>query len=172
MTASDKQRAFSLVEVVIAVGVFATAVAVTLSILPAMTRQMATAGDMLTAERIAGNLQVELQRLAANGFDGLAARAPVMAAPLAAGLEFVATRDGLPVQSTQLLPPADLIAAADQYFQIEVWRFNAPPLAYVATGAVLPLYVRVSWPYQNPGAPAPTVLASRSQLTFTVSINR
>lgn len=172
MVAPHKLHAFSLVEVVIAVGVFATAVAVTLSILPAMTRQMADAGDALVAQRIAGNLQVELQRLAASGFDALAAQPPVMAAPLVGGMEFVATRDGLPLHSATYLPPANPIAQSDQYFLIEVWQFNQAPLAYVATSAVLPLYVRVSWPYQNLGSAAPTALSDRRQLTFTISINR
>lgn len=172
MLASKKARGFSLVEVVIAVGVFAVAVATTLSLLPSMTRQMANAGDALAAQRIAGNLRIELQRLAASGFDGLASQAPVMAAPLVNGLEFVATREGLPLHSLAIPPSSNPIATENQYFLVEAWRFNQAPLAFVGSSAVLPLYVRVSWPYQNPGSASPTPLADRAQLTFTVSINR
>ena len=172
MPASKNARGFSLVEVVIAVGVFAVAVATTLSLLPSMTRQMANAGDALAAQRIAGSLRIELQRLAASGFDGLASQAPIMASPLINGLQFVATRDGLPLHSLSYLPPAVPIASGDQYFLIEVWRFNQAPLAFVGSSAVLPLYVRVSWPYLNPGSATPTLLGSRAQLTFTVSIIR
>ncbi len=172
MGAPSKQRAFSLVEVVIAVGVFAVAVATTLGLLPAMTRQMANDGDVLVAQRIAGNLHAELQRLAASGFDALANQAPVMAAPLANGLEFVAARGGLPLHSVNYLPPTEIMALGDQYFLIEVWQFNQAPLAFVGTASVLPLYARVSWPYRNPGSASPAPLADRAQIAFTVAINR
>ena len=120
------------------------------------------------------SLRLELQRLASGNFNGLAAAAPVMAAPLANGLDFAATRDGSRLQSLTYLPPvaSAQVAASAQYFYVEVWRFSQAPLSYDATAAVLPLYVRVSWPYRNPGSATPTALADRSQLTFTIALNR
>jgi hypothetical protein len=170
----DRHSAFSLVEVVIAVGIFAVAVATILALLPALTRPSSEATDSLVAQQQPDNLRIELQRLAGAGFDALATAAPVMAAPLENGLLLVASRDGARLHSSGYLPPsASLrIPPDEQYFAVEVWRFSQPPLAYDAGAAVLPLYVRVSWPYRNPGSGTPTALADRKQVTFTVAINR
>lgn len=174
MFAPGRRAGFSLIEVVIAAGIFAVAVTATLALLPALTRQATDSADALTAQRLPDSLRIELQRLAAENFDGLAVVVPVMAAPLASGLDFAATRDGSRLNSLTYLPPgaSAQIAAADQYFQVEVWRFSQSPLSYDATAAVLPLYVRVSWPYRNPGSATPTAPADRSQLTFTVALSR
>jgi prepilin-type N-terminal cleavage/methylation domain-containing protein len=174
MPAPDKRAGFSLIEVVIAAGIFAVAVTVILALLPSLTRQTADSADTLSAQRLPDNLRVEVQRLATGNFNGLAGAVPVMTVPLISGLAFVASRDGARLHSTVYLPPAAnaVIPADDQYFAVEVWRFNEGTLAYDSTVPVLPLYVRVSWPYRNPGSGMPTALADRSQLTFTVAINR
>lgn len=166
---------FSLVEVVIAVGIFAAAVTVALALLPALARQAGDAGDALTAQRLPDGIRVELQRLAeSGGFDALATRVPVMAAPLTGGLELVAARDGARLHSVGYLPPppGEQLPLAEQYFAIEVWRFAQPPLAYDSAAAVLPLQVRVSWPYRVPTAAGVTTMADRRQLTFAVSLRR
>ncbi|MBI2497848.1 MAG: prepilin-type N-terminal cleavage/methylation domain-containing protein [Opitutae bacterium] len=169
-----RQAGFSLLEVVIAVGVFALAVTAVLALLPMLTRQAAAAADTLAAQQFPDALRVELQRLARADFDALAAAIPVMTAPLENGLPFVATRDGARLHSSgHLPPPVDArIPDAEQYFAIEVWRFNQPPLAYDPGAAVLPLYVRVSGPCRIPGSTAPTALADRHQVTFTLALNR
>ena len=170
-----QRRAFSLVEVIIAVGVFAVAVVVLLALLPSLTREAAETADALVAQSLADSVRVELSRLAASGgFDALANRLPVMAAPLVAGLSLVAAPDGRRLYSTAYLPPpaAAQLPPGDQYFLVEVWRFDQPPLRYDPTAAVLPMYVRVSWPFQNPGSTAATPLSARGQLTFTVALNR
>ncbi len=174
MPAPDKRPGFSLIEVVVAVGIFATAVAVILALLPALARQAGDSADTLTAQRLPDGLRVELQRLAAGNFDGLASAVPVMAAPLDNGLELVANRTGSVLHSAKYLPPNPSlrIAPGDQYFLIEVWRFVRPPLSYDSAAAVLPLYVRVSWPYRNPCGTAASALADRSQLTFTIALAR
>lgn len=170
-----RARGFSLLEVVIAVGVFALSIVVILGMLPALTRSAAEADEALVAQSFPDPVRIELARLAASGgFDALAGRLPVMAAPLADGLSLVAARDGRGVQTSDYLPPAAAgqLPEADRYFLIEVWRFDLPPLRYDPAGAVLPVYVRVSWPYRLPGVADPTPLAVRSQFTFTVSLNR
>ncbi|MDI1337800.1 MAG: prepilin-type N-terminal cleavage/methylation domain-containing protein [Lacunisphaera sp.] len=174
MPAPGKCAGFSLLEVVIAVGIFAVAVTVTLALLPSLTRQAADGADGLSAQCLPDSLRIELQRLASGNFNGLATAAPVMTAPLTNGLDFVATRDGSRLHSSTYLAPAAsaLIPADEQYFAIEVWRFNQGTLGYDANAAILPLYVRVSWPYRNPGSGTPAALADRSQLTFAVAINR
>lgn len=166
---------FSLIEVAIAVGLFAAVVTVALALLPALARRAGDATDALTAQRLPDGIRLELRRLAASGgFDALATRVPVMAAPLAGGLELVAARDGLKVYSTDYLPPAPAgqLPAEEQYFVVEFWRFASSPLAYDSAAAVLPLYVRVSWPYHVPGSAAPVALPDRQQLAFVLSLSR
>lgn len=168
-------RSFSLIEVIIAVGVFAVAVVVILALLPSLSRQAADSADALVAQSLPDSVRVELARLATGGgFDTLANRLPVMAAPLVDGLALVAARDARRLYSADYLPPpvAGQLPQAEQYFLVEVWRFSQPPLRFDPSATVLAVYVRVSWPYWNPGATTATPLASRSQLTFTVSLNR
>lgn len=170
-----RSRAFSLVEVVIAVGIFAGAVAIVLALLPSIGRQAAASGDSLVAQRFPDALGVELRRLATGGgFDALVARAPVASAPLDGGLAFVASRDGARLHSLDYLAPAkaDALPEAEHYFLVEVWRFPSAPLAYDPRGAVLPLMVRVSWPFRALGPTATIALADRSQLTFNTAISR
>lgn len=174
MPTSGQRAGFTLLEAVIAAGIFAVAVTATLGLLPSLIRQTTDSADALTAQRLPDNLQVELQRLAAGNFDGLAATVPVMTAPLTGGLAFVADRYGARLHAVTYQPPVAgaLIPSDDQYFFIEVWRFSQAPLSYDRTAAVLPLYARVSWPYHTPGGLAPTDAAARGELTFTVSLNR
>lgn len=169
-----RRAGFSLIEVVIAVGIFALAVATMLALLPSLTRQTSDTADTLVAQRLPDNLRVELQRLARGNFDALATAIPIMSAPLDNGLRCVASRDGARLHSVTYLPPAAgaQIPEGEQYFAVEVWRFNQQPLAYDATAAILPVYVRVSGPYRNSGSVTPTVLEDRSQFTFTAAINR
>jgi hypothetical protein len=169
-----RSSAFSLIEVVIAVGIFAVAVVTLLALLPSLTRQSTESADALTAQQLPDNLRIELQRLAGADFDALAAAIPVMTSPLDRGLLLVASRDGARLHAVDYRPPdaSAQLARDAQYFAIEVWRFKSAPLAYDAGGAVLPLYARVSGPYRIPGAAAPTTLADRSRFTFTLAINR
>ena len=174
MSTSAKHTGFSLIEVVVAAGIFAVAVTVMLALLPALTRQSVESADALVAQGLPDRLRVELKRLAANDFSGLAGAIPVMGTLLDNGLLFVASRDGSRLHSVGYLPPAtsQLIPQEQRYFAIEAWRFNQGALQFDGTGSVLVVYVRVSWPVSNPGSAAVTPLADRSQLTFTLALNR
>lgn len=167
------RRAFSLVEVVLAIGVFAGAVAVILSLLPALTRQSAVAADTLAAQRLPDALRIELQRLAnTGGFDTLASRIPTMRDVESSGLAFVASRDAARLHARDYLAPAgnEALPVGEQYFLVEVWRFPAPPLAYPVEGAVLPVHVRVEWPYRaTDGTETP---GNRATLAFSLALNR
>jgi hypothetical protein len=161
-------RAFSLIEVIIAVGIFAGAVAVTIGLMAALSRQAADSADGLAAQRLPDALKVELNRLAASGFDNLAGQMPPMAVPLDNGFALVAPRDAAEVEPLGYLQPATgRIPAEAQYYHVECWRFTAEPLRHDTQKAFLALHVRVSWPYRLPGATAPVPLADRSQFTFT-----
>lgn len=168
---------FSLLEVIIAVGIFAGAMTAILTLLPSLARSAADAGDAQAALRLADAIQVELQRVAqAGGFDPLAAQIPVMALPLPEGFSLVASRDGARVHSRAYHPPAagERVPEPEQYFLIEAWRFAQAPLSYDAAAPWLALQVRITWPYRNPGAAGlpPTALADREQATCTVGIRR
>jgi len=166
---------FSLVEVIMAVGIFATAVAVMLALLPALTRQAASSADTLTALQLPDALRVELQRMAtAGGFDALAGQTKPMTVPLPDTLTLVASRDATRVQALNYLPPSagEQIGEAERFFLVEVWSFSQAPLAFDSSGAVLALHLRVSWPYRFPGSTAPTSLADREQVTFNLALNR
>ena len=168
-------RGFSLIEVVIAVGIFAVAVSVMLALLPSLTRQAAGSADTLTALRLPDVIRTELQRVAtAGGFNTLAGETKPMAAPLPATFMLAASRDATRVQSLVYRPPpaADQIAQGEQFFMVEAWSFNSAPLAFVPSGAVLALHVRVSWPYFTPGSATATPLADREQVTFNLALNR
>lgn len=167
--------AFSLLEVVIALGIFASAIVIVLALLPSIGGQASSAADALVAQRMPDALRVEMRRLAtAGGFDALATRTPVAGAPLEEGLAFVASRDGARLHSLDYFPPnaADALAASEQYFLVEIWRFASAPLAYDATAAVLPVTVRVSWPYRVPGSPDAVPRRDRAELTFNAAILR
>jgi hypothetical protein len=174
-TGTAGEKSFSLLEVVIATGIFAAAVTVLLAFLPALTRQGAASADTLAALRLPDAIRSELQRLAsAGGFDNLAGQTAPIATPLPATLTLVAARDSVLVQALDYLPPPgdEHLALDRQFYLVEVWRFNAAPLAYDASGAVLALHVRVSWPYFTPGSAGATPLAAREQVTFNVGLNR
>ena len=168
-------RGFSLLEVIIAVGLFATAVAVILALLVPLTRQAAASADTLTALRMPDGIRTEMQRLAqTGGFDALAGQAKPLAAPPPPTLALAASRDVTRLQSLNYLPPATagLVPEAEQYFLIEAWTYNQAPLAFDPNGSLLAVHVRVSWPYFLPGATNPTQLSDREQVNYAVSLNR
>ena len=88
MKPSREVRAFSLIEVVIATGIFAGAVAVILGLLGALLRNAAEAESALAAQRLPDAVQVELTHLArSRGFDRLAGMIPLMTMQGRAGEE-------------------------------------------------------------------------------------
>ncbi len=172
MKSAARSHAFSLIEVIIAVGLFAGSIAVIIGLLSTLSRQASDSADVIAAQRLTEAVKVELTRLADSGFDGLAAQVPVMVSPLNNGLALVATRDATQAQSLNVLPPATLIPTGEQYFLVECWTFPTEPLAFTSQKAFLALHVRVSWPYRVPGSATSVPLADRSQVAFTVSLNR
>lgn len=163
--------AFSLIEVVLAVGVCAGAIVTILALLPMLARDAADAADLRAAQQMSGALETELRRIATvRGVDAWASAVPPLSTPLSAGFALVGARDGISVKAANETagdPPQE-----DQYFLIEVYRFSHPPMAHATEGGVLPLYARVSWPYRARGAGAPTLPRDRRSCEFTLAINR
>jgi len=168
-------RSFSLIEVVMAVAIFAVAVTALLGLLPTLTRQSATSNDTLVVRRLPDALAVELKRLAvAGGIDALAVEATLLTDTMPATCQFVATRDGGRLHSLDYLPPLpdETIEAGRQYFLLEIWSFPAAPLAYQPGAPTLALHVRASWPYRLPGSDSITPLANRERVSFNLGFNR
>ncbi len=173
MRSFPTSRGFSLVEVILAAGIFAGAVTVVIALMAVLARQAADTTESLAARRLPDAVKIGLDRLASGGMDPLAGQIPVMTAPAASGFKLVAARDVAEVQSLEYLPPATgRISPEEQFYLVECWRFPDEPLRFDSTKAFLALQVRVSWPFRLPGISQPVALANRSQLTFTVALNR
>ena len=162
---------FSLVEVILAVGIFAFAVPVSLALLSALGRQGAIGAEMLVAHRLSDSIRVELDRLARTDFESFASAMPVMTSPAGPGLALVATRDGYRQHARDYPPPGVSIPLAERYFLIECWRFGEEPLRFVSGKAYLAVAVRVTWPYQLSNGTA-AAREAQSGVTFTVVLNR
>jgi len=145
----SSSQGFSLVEVIVAIAVAGGALAVILALLSGLLRAAEDASDHKAALQLAGAIEVRLYEEMGATFPG----------GLQAGRILVADKQGAALrgelESDLTLPPA--------YFHIAVFPFAQPPLAYEAGRGVLPLRVRVSWPYAavlsavgNSGAPANT----------------
>jgi prepilin-type N-terminal cleavage/methylation domain-containing protein len=170
-----KKLGFSLLEVIIAVGIFAVAVSAMIGLMPSLTRQSTGSADTLNALRLPSALRLELERMAfAGGFDALAGQTKPLAIPLPDTCALVADRDASRVHALSYEPPplSNQLENDAQYFLIEAWSFGAPPLVFENGSAVLPLHIRVSWPFRIPGSLAVTPLASRQQVDFNLSLNR
>ncbi len=163
---------FSLVEVALAVAVAAVGAVAILALLPGIARRAADAQDAQVALRLPDAITTELRTQAVQrGFDGLAGSIALMSSAADEGLLLVAARDGSQVR---LLNNAES-PARDQFFLIEARRFASGDLAYQAGSAVLPLNVRVSWPYRQmtPTGPTPvTPFAERQMVSFSVAVGR
>lgn len=173
MTPPRPLPGFSLMEVVIAAGLFAGTVTVAIALLAGLLRQAGELEARLTARRLPDAIKVELGRLATQGFDSLAAQVPVLSGPAAAGFALVADADGGAVQA--LVNPASgagRLPVNEQFFLVECWRYPDEPLRFDSSKACLALHVRVTWPYRLPASSAPVPLGERFEQTFAVCINR
>lgn len=164
---------FSLLEVVLAVGLFATAVTTMLALLPMFSQRESAAADSFAAQRLSDAIHLELSRLAAPGFEMLAARIPVRTGIAAEGFSLVATRDASRIWARDdLSPGSEAITESECYFLVECWRFPEAPLAFDPAGACLVLQVRVSGPYRIPGLDMPVAESQRSYVSFVAAVNR
>jgi len=166
---------FTLIEVVVAVALFAVAVTAMLGLLPSVTQVSGRSTDTMNALRLPDAVRVELRRMAtAGGVDALGEETKPFTTPLPDTCLLVATRDASRVAALNYQPPAspDQIEAAAQYFMIEAWRFNEAPLAFAPGDAVLALHIRVSWPYRVPGSLAVTPATEREHVDFNLALSR
>jgi prepilin-type N-terminal cleavage/methylation domain-containing protein len=139
-----RHHAFSLIEVVVALAIFAGAATVILALLPGLSRRGTDAADRLAAQRLPAAVRLELARLASGGLAALAAQVPYLE-DSAPGLVLAAARNG-----------ARVAAGEESFFRIECRRFPTGPLAYLDGDAMLVVAVRVTWPGADASPPAET----------------
>ncbi len=176
-----KQRAFSLVEVVVALGIFATAIIVIVGLLAANTQATSRTIEAETAARLADTIRTELQRY---GYENVSS---ALVSTLGQ-VYLVATRDGARVLPTNedgygdvgtrpnSLAEAELmtssgpgnppgIAQRDRYFHITVRKLLPPAptagklkspetVAEKDAATVNPVVIEVSWPFRTPAGPS------------------
>jgi len=132
-------RAFSLIEVVIALGIAAGGVAVIFALLSSLIRQSDEAVDLQTALRLSGAIEdVLISHMRRNGG---------FPAGIQNGLTLVANKDGSNIRLGTL---DDDVNTDDQLpaFYIAVRAFSSGELAYQIGRPVLPLQVQIYWPYR------------------------
>jgi type II secretory pathway pseudopilin PulG len=166
------QKAFSLIEVVISIAIFALTIVALVAMLAPVSRDTDRIRDSETASRLASSIERELNRL---NFE------TVRSSTDGNSLYLVATRDGFRVLATGINPNAPTtqpgspraaetnlndatrpgIADRDRYFLIKVSRFPAGDPALQVAGdsqGNLPLIVTISWPFRLPQGPPPDPL--------------
>lgn len=162
---------FSLIEVVIAIGIVAGGVAVILGLLPSIAQKTSDSADAHTALRMVGGVKAQLIAESNAGFDALVGAIPVAQADPDIGRQYVADRDGADVRLA-------LTAQNDekgQYFLIVVRKYGSGPLAYDGQGVLLNVNVVVSWPYRLPTANGLTdalPAGDRRSVTYNLAIYR
>ncbi len=158
-------QGFSLIEVVLAVGIFATVIIGVVGLLGPTVRSVRDVIDSTIAARLADGVDAELRRV---GFVGM-----VAATSGSTVLPLVATEDGSRIvretdagNAPTATPPG--IPQEERYYLVEVRRAVSP--AYTAGDPSLVLTIRVSWPYQRPGSGTPVAPEDRSVFIFNTAI--
>lgn len=125
--------AFSLLEVVVAIGVVVAGVAVILAMLPGLLRRTEEAADLQTALRLPDAVEARLREEMGGSFPG----------GMQSGALLVADKEGANVRRESQLHTLPTPA----FFYIDVKACTSGELAYQPGRPVLPLRVRVGWPY-------------------------
>jgi len=154
-------QGFSLVEVVVAIGLAAVSLVAVLGLLAATTHSAAELSDAQGSASLGESIQCELDCLKDSfGLAGFTQLVPPggSAVPLC----FVGTRDGLRVRCIETADPAANrslgdsalpgIANRDRYFLIEVTRL--PEWETTADLGFVVVNARCTWPYELPLGPA------------------
>jgi type II secretory pathway pseudopilin PulG len=163
-------RAFSLIEVAIAVVIVGVTVVTVIGLLAALARRSGEARDRQVAVGMADAIALELRRQVAETGWGptIAASAPEETSP---AIRLVARRDGTRLRAWD---PAER-PPADHYYLIEVRRFAAGPLVAPPGAMVVPVRIIVSWPLRTLTAEGPALEIPeerRTRIEFAHALNR
>ncbi len=175
-TSSGRAPGFTLVEVIVAVGILAITALAVVAVQGGLSRAVDDASGYERAAQLVDAVTIELGRLrdrpAPSGqpgrLDALATRIP--ASENRDALRLVATRDGVRVclesetetSSTGILPN-------ERYFLVEV-RQQPDPLGYVAGAGFLAITLRVVWPYQVPAGPDPALAIAANPAQASIAV--
>ena len=154
-------RSFSLVEVVVAIGLVGASLVALTGLLSTTTHSAAALDDAHGLDSLGASIQCELDRLKDSlGMAGLAALVPAGGA--ATPLQLVGARDGLYARRADAADPAANrplhdpvlpgIANRDRYFLIEVTHL--PDSGSADNAGLVMVSARCSWPYKIPVGPA------------------
>lgn len=132
-----KRHGFSLVEVVIAIGVLATGLVAVLGLMAATTRMIGDAADRHGAERALADSVAELERLGFNAATGRLTSSD----PPNESEHFFESRDG------RQMGWGAAVANTERFYAVAVYRLeNVSPSASDATGRGVAVMLRVEWP--------------------------
>lgn len=173
-----QRSAFSLVEVVIAIGIFSLVIVAVVGLLIPITRDTTAVTEVTTSLRLAEGVNRELERVGGTVVAGLGTNT----------LYLVATPDGGRILRTQQTTtggspgtnasfpaendleatpanPVPGIAKRDRFFLVEVRLLQDDPgttddnIHFQAGDGAVPVEVRVSWPFYTPKGPQPASLS-------------
>lgn len=155
---------FSLVEVVVALGVFSGAILVVIGLSSPLQRRVSGALDAEIAGNLVKNVESEIRRI---GYSNLMASPllPRLSAGASDPLFLYATADGnrvlLDIDAEKSLSTGNPrgMAERDRYFRIRVISEHSPD----ANAGWLSLRADVSWPYRIPAGPPTHDAASADQ---------
>jgi len=173
--------AFTLIEVVVAIGLWAVTVTAVIALQGGLTRSVTDVSEYYRAAQLADPIEVELRRLRdlpsqggpADRFEALADM--ICPSDSSRPLRLVGSRDGLRViRESEADEPATGIARRDRHYLIEV-RQQPAPLAYTSGAGYLAVTFTVKWPYQIATESSPTGataadLAAASVLAFNSAL--
>jgi len=177
MIRARRTSAFTLIEVVVALGLLAASVMFTVSLQSSISRSIAGTADSARAAQLVDASLLELQRLRdvslGNGpgdrLQALAAIIPGAQDPLS--LRLVGAKNGTVVfRETDLDVSPTRIDAADRFYLVEV-KQQLVPLDYVTGAGFLAITLKISWPYlPSPGPPDKISTNLESSLVFNAAI--
>jgi len=158
-----RHRAFSLIEVMIAVAVVGTGLLVVLAMLPALLQQNANARQAHIALGLPDAVTVELRRMAGGTISSFGARAAEFTAE-SSPLRLVAAEDGTDLRD------GSVNDGRPAFFLIELHRFQpGSQVGYDPAASHLVLQARISWPYRPTGDVASEIASdSRQRVAFNV----
>lgn len=153
-------RAFSLLEVVIAIAIFTSGVVVVLALMGNMAGRSTEATESVTALNLPTLIETSLRDETNDNFEAIRTF-------VGNGDALVANHGGDQIKRWS----AGANDTEDAYFLIELTPLDSPEFAEVQS-VMVPIAVNVSWPYKPLGASNPTSGEDRSSVSFNLAISR
>lgn len=150
-TQQARREGFSLIEVILAIAVFALTIVAVLAMLGSTTQATSEVLNTVTASRISDAIRTELENLDFNDLDPNAVNYPVTLYGRQDGSRVVLDTNADNNPDPEVDDPPG-IAERDRYFLIEL-DVLGDELVYDVDNADIALSVRLEWPYMLPLGP-------------------